>query len=452
MTNNGENMKVAVIGGGLLGLSLAYEMTKQADDIQVQLFERSNQPGGVAGSMSFGGAEVDRFYHCILSSDSDLLQLIEELGLRDQVRFKETRMGFYHNAKLYPMTKPLELLRFPPLRLVDRLRLAYTILHSRLFIKNWAPLEKKSVEKWLIELGGRRTYNLIWKPLLNAKFDGGFNNIPATYIWSRIVRVSSASDKKSGKELSGHIIGGYQVLAERLVKAIEAGGGQVHLGANIKEIVIENNRACGLALENGFEAFDSIIVTTPSHIFSRLIPGASQEYRQSLETIPYLGIVCLLLGLDRSLTPYYTLNITDTAIPFTGLIETTNLINPEFVNGNHLVYLPKYILPENPLARMPDSQVKEVFLADLKKMFPDFDEKWVTEARVMRERFVEPLHNIQGTWQTPQVVTPVGNLSLANTAQIWPELTNGQSVTTYGRMIARKLARTYKEENQFLNV
>jgi protoporphyrinogen oxidase len=445
-------MKVAIIGGGLLGLSVAYEMTRQPKEIEVQLFERATQLGGVAGSMPFGGSEVDRFYHCILSSDSDLLELIGELGLSEQVRFKETRMGFYHDAKLYPMTSPLELLKFPPLRLIDRLRLAYTIVHSRLFIKNWAPLERKSVEKWLIELGGRRTYNLIWKPLLNAKFDGGFANIPATYIWSRIVRVSSASDKKAGKELSGHLIGGYQVLAERIAAAIEAGGGKVNLGANIKEIVIANNKAVGLKLESGFEAFDAIIVTTPSHIFSRLIPQASEQYRQSLENIPYLGIVCIVLALDRTLTPYYTLNITDTSIPFTGVIETTNLISPEFVNGNHLVYLPKYILPDNPLARMPDGEVKELFLAELKKMFPDFEESWLIDARVMRERFVEPLHNIQATWHTPEVTTPIENLSLANTAQIWPELTNGQSVTTYGRKIARKLLLSFNQKTDILQI
>lgn len=441
-----QKMKVAIIGGGLLGLSVAYEMTKQGQDIEVQLFERATQLGGVAGSMPFAGAEVDRFYHCILSSDSDLLGLIEELGLSDQVRFKETRMGFYHDAKLYPMTSPLELLKFPPLRLIDRLRLAYTIVHSRLFIKNWAPLERKSVEKWLVELGGRRTYELIWRPLLNAKFDGGFANIPATYIWSRIVRVSSASDKKAGKELSGHLIRGYQVLAERMAGAIVQNGGQVNLGSNIKEIVIENDKAVGLKLESGFEAFDEIIVTTPSHIFSRLIPQASEQYRQSLENIPYLGIVCMVLGLDRSLTPFYTLNITDMTIPFTGVIETTNLIDPEFVGGNHLVYLPKYILPENPLARMPDDEVKKLFLAELKKMFPDFDESWITDARVMRERFVEPLHNIQATWKAPEVTTPIQNLTLANTAQIWPELTNGQSVTTYGRKIAQKIAVAFRKE------
>ncbi len=435
-------MKVAVIGGGLLGLSLAYELTRQ-EGFEVQLFERSTQPGGVAGSMEFAGAQVDRFYHCILSSDNDLLQLIDEMGLTDQLRFTETRQGFYHVGKLYPMTSPLELLRFPPLRLRDRLRLAYTVAHCRLFIKNWQPLERKSVEKWLIELGGKHTYEHIWKPLLNAKFDGGFSDVPATYIWSRIVRVASTRDKKAGKEMSGHLIGGYQVLAEALTKAIQERGGLVQLGAPINQIVLDNGSATGLKIGDRFEAFDAVIATTPSLVLSRLLPQATAEYRQSLENIPYLGIVCLLLALDRSIVPYYTLNITDTTIPFTGLIETTNLINPEHVGGNHLVYLPKYVLPSNPLAKMPDEQVQEAFLNDLQKMFPDFDRKWIREARVMRERFVEPLHSIHQTWQPPQFKTPFSRLYLANTAQIWPELTNGQSVTTYGRQMARQINQEF---------
>jgi protoporphyrinogen oxidase len=435
-------MKVAVIGGGLLGLSMAYELSKKPE-VQVKLYERANQLGGVAGAMDFAGAQVDRFYHCILSSDQDLLDLIEEVGLKDQTRFKETKQGVYHDGKLYPLTTPRELLSFPPLRLIDRLRLAYTAVHCRFFVKDWAPLERKSVEKWLIGLSGKRTYQLIWKSLLNAKFDGGFADIPATYIWSRLVRVASTRDK-SAKEMSGHLIGGYQVLCEALDKAITAKGGEIHLSAPVNEIVVEDGQVRGLKLGDSFEPFDAVVATVPSLAFSKLLPSASPEYRESLEKIPYLGIVCLLLALDRSLSPYYTLNITDTSIPFTGVIETTTMIDPQYVGDNHLVYLPKYVQPSNPLARMPDDEVIESFLSDLKKMFPDFDRKWIREARVMRERFVEPLHSIHQTWRTPEVETPIEGLYLANTAQIWPELTNGQSVTTHGRKTAAKLVEKFR--------
>jgi protoporphyrinogen oxidase len=427
-------MKIAIIGGGLLGLSVAYELSKQPD-LKVHLYERANQLGGVAGAMEFAGASVDRFYHCILNSDRELLELIDEVGLTDQLRFKETKQGFYHKGKLYPMTSPLDLLRFPPLNLIDRFRLAYTIMHCRLFIKDWSPLERKSVEEWLIKLGGKGTYNNIWKPLLNAKFDGGFSDIPATYIWSRIVRVSSTRDKKTSKEMSGHLIGGYQVLAEAMAKVIRERGGIIKLGANVSEIVTEGNETRGLRLDGQFEPFDMVIATTPALALSRLLPNAGEEYRKSLENIPYLGIVCLLLALDRPLTPYYTLNITDMSLPFTGVIETTTLIDHEHVGGNHL--------PTNPLTRKPDDEIIESFLVDFKRMFPDFERSWVREARVMRERFVEPLHNIHQTWHTPAVQTPFERLYLTNTAQIWPELTNGQSVTTYARKIAGELSKQF---------
>jgi protoporphyrinogen oxidase len=435
-------MKIAVIGGGLLGLSMAYELSRRSD-LEVKLYERADQLGGVAGALDFAGAQVDRFYHCILSSDQDVLDLIEQVGLKDQMRFAETKQGFYHNGQLYPVTSPLELLRFPPLRLIDRLRLAYTVAHCRLFIKDWLPLERKSVEKWLIGLGGKRTYDLIWKPLLNAKFDGGFADIPATYIWSRIVRVSSTRDKKSAKEMSGYLIGGYQALCDAMAKAIRARGGEIHLNSAVNEIVVEDGQVRGLKLGDQFEPFDSVIATVPAPLLSRLIPGASSAYRQSLENIPYLGIVCMLLALDRSLTPYYTLNISDPTIPFTGVIETTTMIDPQHVGGNHLVYLPKYMLSTNPLAQLDDDAVKEAFLADLQKMFPNFDRKWIRDARVMRERFVESLHSINQTWQMPSIETPVTGLYLANTSQIWPELTNGQSVTTYGRKTAVQLSESF---------
>ncbi|MFN2302426.1 MAG: NAD(P)-binding protein, partial [Anaerolineales bacterium] len=195
-------MKVGILGGGIMGVSLGYFLSKKG--VQVEIFEASPMLGGLAGPLTLDdGTKVDRFYHAILSSDSHLRDLSTDLGIADQMRFRETKMGFYYQSEIHSMNNIIEFLRFPPLGWIDRFRLGLTVLYAQ-FVRNWHTLESISVEKWLVRLSGQRTYQNIWLPMLKAKFDGSFDDTPATYIWSRLVRIKSTRKGANQKEEAGH--------------------------------------------------------------------------------------------------------------------------------------------------------------------------------------------------------------------------------------------------------
>lgn len=430
-------MKVGIVGGGIMGISLAYFLARQGAEVEV--FEASPTLGGLAGPVILeDGTAVDRFYHAILPSDAHLRQLCTELGIADRLRFRETQTGFYHQGRIYSMNNILEFLRFPPLGWTDRLRLGLTVLYAQ-FVRDWRKLEGISVERWLTRLSGRRTFENIWRPLLRAKFDGNFDSVPATYIWSRLVRVKSTRGGASQKEGSGHLIGGYITLLQAMAERIEAVGGKIHLRSPVQEIVIEEGRVRGLRLRDGMRTFGTVAVTLQAPLFRRLIPSAPQEYHDFLGQTEYLGVIAPLLVLDRPLTGFWTLNITDERIPFTGVIETTAYIDPQYVGGHHLVYLPKYTAPGSPWQQMDDDEVREVWLRHLEAMFPHFDRRWIRYFLVHRERYVEPLHRLRSAHLIPEVKTPVEGLYLATTAQIYPALTNGESVSRHAHQAAQAI-------------
>lgn len=426
--------RVGIIGGGIMGISLGYFLSRLG--VQVEIFEASPVLGGLAGPIYLeDGTAIDRFYHAILSSDSHLRSLCTELGIADQLRFAETKMGFYYKGAIHPMNNMVDFLRFPPLGWIDRFRLGLTIVYAQ-FVNNWRKLEGVSVEKWLLALSGKRTFQNIWKPMLNAKFDGGFENTPATYIWSRLVRVKSTRSGASQKEESGHLIGGYLTLISAMAKEIEKANGKIYLQQPVNEIVIENNQAIGIRIGDEIRPFNAVAATVQTPIFQKLIPQAGTEYHEYLNKTDYLGIIAPLLILDRPLSGYWTLNITDETIPFTGVIETTTYINPQYVGGHHLVYLPKYTAPRSELQKKTNDEIKAIWLENLEKMFPHFDRRWVKYFLVHRERFVEPLHGLNETHLIPEIQTPVENLFLTTTAQIYPALTNGESVSRHARHAA----------------
>lgn len=433
-------MNVAIVGGGIMGVSLGYFLSQRG--AEVEIFEASPTLGGLANTVTLeDGVPVDRFYHTILSSDSHLRQLCSELNIADRLRFRETRMGFYHQGEIYSMNNVVEFLRFPPLGWIDRFRLGLTVLYAQ-FVREWQRLEGTGVEEWLVRLSGRRTFESIWRPMLKAKFDGGFEDTPATYIWARLVRMKSTRSGASQKEEAGHLIGGYMTLIGAMAEQIEAAGGRIHLRCPVQEIVIEQGRARGVRIGHEIHHFNVVVAALQVPIFRQLIPGAGQDYHDFLGQTEYLGVICPLLVLDRPLTGFWTLNITDNRVPFTGIIETTTYIDPGFVGGHHLVYLPKYTLPGSHWQQKSDEEIREIWLQHLEAMFPHFDRRWIRYFLVHRERYVEPLHRLNSTHLIPQVKTPIENLYLVTTAQIYPALTNSESVTRHARYVAQAILET----------
>ena len=427
-------MKVGIIGSGIMGTCIGYFLSQRG--IEVEIFEASPMLGGLAGPLTLeDGTTVDRFYHAILSSDGHLRQLCEELGIADQLRFHETRMGFFYKGKIHSMNNVIEFLRFPPLGWIDRFRLGLTVLYAQ-FIRDWNRLESISVEKWLVNLGGRTAFNNIWLPMLKAKFDGSFDNTPATYIWARLVRMKSTRSGASQKEEAGHLIGGYITLIQAMAEKIEAAGGKIFLQKPVSKIVIEKNEARGLLINGEMHLFDLLVSTVQPPILQYMIPDAGSEYKDFLTQTKYLGIICPILVLDRPLTGYWTLNLTDENIPFTGVIETTSYIDPQFAGGHHLVYLPKYTAPDSPLQKMTDEEIKMIWLNQLESMFPQFEREWIRYFLVQRARYVEPLHPLNGMNLIPSIFSPINNLYLATNAQIYPTLTNGESVSRKAREVA----------------
>ncbi len=427
---------VAVVGGGIMGVTLAYHLSRQGFNVTV--YERGDNLGGLASYMLYEGARLDRFYHTILSSDLSMQRLIEESGVKDRLHFTATKQGFYDNGQIYPFNTPVDFLLFPPLNLFQRFRLGLQVIYAQ-FESRWEKMDEIPVEDWLVKVSGRGVYNKVWKPLLRAKFDSTSENVPATYIWSRLRRMMGTREGVTSTEMMCYLENGYYTLIEALARRCEAQGVAFHLRAPIEEIVIENGRVAGVRVGGVVEPYDAVISTLASPILANLLPEAPTGFRAMLAKQQYLGVLCPLLILKKQLLPYYVLNITDESIPFTAVVETTNLIDPQHVKGYHLVYLPKYLAPDNEMANWPDEQVKTEWMKHFRRMFPAFNEADIVDFIVQRARYVEPIRPMGTRDEIPPIKTPVERLYMGNTVMIYPELGNGEAVTRFAAKVAEQV-------------
>jgi protoporphyrinogen oxidase len=165
-------------------------------------------------------------------------------------------------------------------------------------------------------------------------------------------------------------------------------------------------------------AFDKVVFTTPASVIAGACPGLTADERRRFEKIEYQGIVCASFLSRKPLSGFYITNITDEGMPFTAVIEMTALVDRKELGGHHLVYLPKYCEPDDPLFQKSDDEVRDTFLSALERMHPSFSRNDVSVFRISRVRQVMALPTLNYSSHLPPMATSVPNLFVVNSAHI----------------------------------
>lgn len=410
----------AVVGGGMLGLATAWRLAERG--ARVTLLEAAPQLGGLTSCWSLGDVTWDRFYHVTLLSDTRLRALLAEINLEEEIRWVQTRTGFYCDGRLHSLSSSWEFLKFPPLSLLQKFRLGGTIFYASK-LRDWQALERIAVADWLRKLSGRSTYEKIWLPLLKAKLGEAYQRTSAAFIWSYIDRMYKARRSGMKREMFGYVPGGYQRILQTLVVALAERGVEIVTASPVDEIVYDSEPG-GLRVRSGSgenqvtRRFDRVVTTVPSPIIANSCPQLTADERRRLASAEYLGVVCTSLLLDRPLGGYYVTNITDSWVPLTGVIEMGSIVAPEYLGGNYLVYLPRYLLADDPALAEPDESIHARCLETLEKIYPHFDRSQVRAIQTARAKYVMALPTLNYSQNLPPVVSSIPGLYLLNSAQI----------------------------------
>ena len=459
-------MKAAVIGGGVLGLTLAYRLASEGHE--VDLLEAEPALGGLAAAHDYGPFTWDRFYHCVLPQDTALIALLEDLGLAGNLRWTRTGTGYYARGRMYDMNGNADFLRFPLLTLTDKARLAAAVIYATRFADP-NDLYRVSAEQWLMKMCGRRAYAVFWQPLLKAKFGPFHDQVAAVFIYATLVRLFGARSAAAGKESLGYVSGGYRAILGRFADRLRERGATIRTSAPVTAIAPATSPSGGPGCRvewsdrqagrqagahhgaggTGMAAadYDQVFFTAPTRLARRVaaapfLPHVDAVERENPTSSHYLGVACLVLALDAPLTPYYVLNIGESSIELTGLIEMTNLVDRAKETANlSLLYLPRYMDSESKEFESSDAALRDGMIErGLKRLFPDFDARRARYAGVHRARYVQPLPLVrdgggpQGD-PTPALQRP---FQIVNTAMLrCATLNNNEVVALVDRFIAK---------------
>lgn len=442
------SLRTAIIGGGVAGLTAAYELAG-ANGAQVHVFENGPELGGLASGFK-GRASWDwpleKFYHHLFTNDDAIIRLTDQIGAGDLLEIHRPSTVMHFQGANYPLDSPASLLQFPHLSLPQKLRmglvLAYLKYHPR---PPWRAFDGLLADEWLARRMGKTAYGKLWRPMLEGKFGPHFRDVNLAWFWARVYKRTPRL---------GYYRGGFQAFADRLGAAARERGVTVETNAPVHAVTPLPEG--GFRVERGEEKkdggappdsdrFDVVLATVSPGLMQRLAPELPAGYLSKLHSLRHMGAVVMTVALDRPLLKdTYWVNVPKAeGLPFLVLVEHTNMIDPGRYGGDHLLYLGDYLEPSHRYFTMSQQELLAEFLPALPRFNREFRPEWVTGAWLHRASYAQPVPVRGYAAMIPDLRTPVRGLYFASMSQVYP----WDRGTNYAVEIGQRAARMILEDS-----
>ena len=289
--------RVAVVGGGLAGLSAALSLKERGHE--VELFERTRLLGGRATSFAVDGHEVDNGQHVFLACCTEFIGFVERLGMGDRLhlqdRFEVLVVGQGIRSRLRAAALPApfhlawSLLRYRPLAPAERLGIARALLRMR-GGRTW--IADESFARWLARNGqGPAEIRAFWQPFLVPALNVPLERMPA----SEAVFVLRTAFLSSGGAAR---FGWAGVPLARIAEAAAARIDLVHVSTPVANVGVEGS---GIVLEvaDGRRTFDAAVLAVPPAQAARLLGDPQRFGLESLDDYEPHAILDIHIWHDR---------------------------------------------------------------------------------------------------------------------------------------------------------
>tara|TARA_Y100001968_G_scaffold141817_1_gene129646 strand:+ start:22753 stop:24051 length:1299 start_codon:yes stop_codon:yes gene_type:complete len=423
--------KIAVIGGGPMGLAVAYELT--LNGFQPILFEADDRLGGMAACFDFEGLQIERYYHFHCLSDYAFFDLLDEIGIQNELNWKQTKMGFYYNGRLYKWGSLSSVIQFSRVPWISRVRYLFHAARC-LTIQNWLHLDKITATKWLKEWLGEKGYQVLWEKLFAYKFYHFSDQISAAWIWSRIRRLGKS--RRYLKESLGFLQNGSQQLINEMGNVITSGGGEIKLSTPILGIKPNEESGGILKTERGDESFDLVISTIPLPLVGNIFRASNidDSIVAIYENLNSVACACVVLKTRCQITENFWTNINDSRFAIPGVIEMSNLREL----SSHICYIPFYMPGDHPDYQRPNQS----FISDawdcIKALNPNLNDKDLISAHCSRYRYAQPVCGINFKDKLPPI-NPFNGVFTLDTTAYYPEDRGISESIGFGRNLVRQI-------------
>lgn len=309
-------MKVAIIGGGLTGLSAAYYMGKAFPNWDIHVLESLNRWGGKVQTKRRDGYVVEVGPDSYLARKTSMTDLVQELGLGDTLVRNATGESYiYHQGQMKPIPGgsiigiPTEFLPFAMSSLLSwfgKLRAGLDI-----FKKPYPGNEDMSIDAFFRYHLGDELVNLLIEPLLSGIYGGDLKRLSLLGTFpefrqleqkhGNLVKGMMAMQgmrKQSGAATEGQfaqLTGGLESLVDALVEQMPK---NVSLRTSTEVLEASyTDKLYTVQTQNGTDSYDRLVITTPPKAYEKFFVG--DEKFEDLRDMEQSSCAIVIMSLSK---------------------------------------------------------------------------------------------------------------------------------------------------------
>ena len=314
--------RIAIIGGGISGLSAAFYLEKarrEGTDLQYTLFESGQRLGGCMASDRIEGCLVEAGPDSFLTEKPWAISLCKELGIDDDlIGSNDSQRKTYIVVKGRLVVMPDGLMFMVPTKLVPtalsplfswstKLRMAQELLHPP------RPMQDDETVAQLVQRHfGAEVVDRLADPLLSGVYGGDAGKLSARAVLPRFVEMEEKYGSLSKAMLAAHkkmaqvahkqpprplftsLRDGMQQLVDAIIGRLNPEA--IRMRRHIRRIYPENG-GWRISIEmNGDERYDAVILATPAHVAGELLDPFDHDLARNLLDITYSSSVTVTLG------------------------------------------------------------------------------------------------------------------------------------------------------------
>jgi oxygen-dependent protoporphyrinogen oxidase len=311
--------RIAIIGGGVSGLSAAYALQKQVNkgaELDYVLFEAGLRFGGLIHTERVNDFLIEAGPDSFLTEKPWAAELCRELGLGDQLiasNDAERRTYILLGGQLAPL--PDGLMFMVPTDLAATFVSTLFSWRTKLrMIREWfyrpsPDVPESTVADFVERHYGREMVDRIADPMLAGIYGGGADELSASSVLARFVEIEAkqgslgramvASRKlrsTPARPLFTTLKNGMQTMTDAMLAQIPEPSRR--LNTPVESVTPESGR--WLVVSSGrTEEFDAVIVAAPAHSAEELLRDYVPEVSSELTQIRYSSSVTVTLAYDE---------------------------------------------------------------------------------------------------------------------------------------------------------
>lgn len=329
-------VRVAVVGGGLAGLTVTHELVRRARidflPLEIRLYEAEERFGGAIRSERSQDFLCEHGAASFSTTDDGVLRLVAELGLQGELiaAHAERGVSIWWNNAWHPMPPGLSRGTDNGRRALLRNTLLSSRAKLRVALEAQVPIRRRSVHEtvagFVTRRFGRQMLERVGEPLLAARHYGDPAALSVSYAFPELVALerSHGSVRKGLRRLDqrdedrfgipkkivrspeASFRDGMQVLVDGVAAAVRRGDtGALQCGGRLVGIRPAGDPlgAAAYALEiEGGEPWiaDVCVLAVPARVTARLVRSFAPEVADGLDAIPHSSSLAVSLGYDRA--------------------------------------------------------------------------------------------------------------------------------------------------------